>query len=58
MGEAISKNNVDYDSFIESAKKSLLHFQETGLHITHEEFSAWVQAIQKNPKIPIPACHI
>lgn len=51
-------NKIDEETHEEIAKESRKHYQETGLHITHEEFSAWVQAIQKNPKTPMPACHI
>lgn len=57
MNEAIFSNQQEYNSLIESAKQSRLHYQETGLHITHEEFSAWVQTIQKTPETLLPMCH-
>ncbi len=57
MNEAIFSNQQEYNSLIESAKQSRLHYQEIGLHITHEEFSAWVQTIQKPPETPLPMCH-
>jgi predicted transcriptional regulator len=43
--------------FIQSALDSREHLRTTGLHITQDEFSAWVQTIQKNPKTPMPVCH-
>lgn len=57
MNEAIFSNQQEYNSLIESARDSRQHYQETGLHITHEEFSAWVQTIQKDPETPLPTCH-
>lgn len=43
--------------FIQSALDSREHLRKTGLHITQDEFSAWVQDIQKNPQSPMPVCH-
>lgn len=42
---------------IQSALDSRDHLHSTGLHITQDEFSAWVKAIQTNPKTPMPECH-
>ena len=44
-------------SFIAEAEASLKHFQETGLHITLEEFSSWADDYQDNPEAPFPECH-
>ena len=44
-------------NFIKAANTSYEHYKETGLHITLEEFSAWVDDVQKNPDAPITACH-
>ena len=44
-------------NFIEAANTSFDHYKETGLHITLDEFSAWVDDVQKNPNAPITACH-
>lgn len=44
-------------SFIRAADTSFEHYKETGLHITLDEFSAWVDDVQKNPDTPITACH-
>jgi hypothetical protein len=42
---------------LHSVLNSREHLRTTGLHITQDEFSAWVKTIQKNPKIHIPVCH-
>lgn len=44
-------------NFIKAADASFEHFKETGLHITLDEFSAWVDEVQNNPDTPITACH-
>ena len=43
---------------IQRAVRSLEHYKETGLHITLDEFSTWVKAIQINPKTTMPVCHV
>jgi predicted transcriptional regulator len=43
--------------FVEAAHTSLQHYKETGLHMTHDEFSQWVDAVQSNPGAPPPTCH-
>lgn len=45
------------ESFVADAMASLADYEETGLHITHEEFSAWVDALDKDPNTPMPECH-
>jgi predicted transcriptional regulator len=44
-------------NFIKAAELSFEQYKDTGLHITLDEFSAWADAVQKNPAAPIPACH-
>lgn len=44
-------------NFIKAAETSFEHYKETGLHITLDEFSAWVDDVQNNPDAPITACH-
>lgn len=44
-------------NFIKAADKSFEHYKETGLHITIDEFSAWVDEEQNKPDAPITACH-
>jgi len=44
-------------NFIAAAESSFEHYKETGLHITLDEFSAWVDRVQQAPDAPAPACH-
>lgn len=44
-------------NFIKAADTSFEHYKETGLHITLDEFSAWVDDVQKNPDATLTACH-
>jgi len=44
-------------NFIQAAEESFVHYKETGLHLTLDEFSAWVGAVQRDPDQPIPECH-
>jgi len=44
-------------NFINAAEASFKHYKETGLHITLDEFGAWVDAVQTNPDAPITPCH-
>ena len=44
-------------NFIKAAETSFEYYKETGLHITLDEFSSWVDDVQKNPYAPIIACH-
>ena len=43
--------------FIEAALESRLHYKKTGLHVTQDEFSTWVDALKTNPKAQPPVCH-
>lgn len=44
-------------NFIKAAQTSFEHYKETGLHITLDEFSKWVDEIQENPATTMPVCH-
>ncbi len=60
MKEAILeyvKREEARQNFIKAADASFEHFKETGLHITLDEFSAWVDGVQNNPDAPIATCH-
>ena len=43
--------------FMAAAEQSRKHFSTTGLHIRHEEFSQWVDALQANPQAHPPETH-
>ena len=32
-------------------------YKRTGLHITLEEYSAWVERLETDPDAPFPECH-
>lgn len=60
MKEAILEYVVREEArqnFIEAARASFEHYKETGLHITLDELSAWVDEAERNPDAPVPACH-
>ena len=60
MKEAILeyvKKEEARQNFIKAAESSFEHYKETGLHITLDEFSTWVDQAQQNPGAPVPACH-
>ena len=44
--------------FIAAAKESLANYKQTSLHVSHEEFSQWVDDLQINPKANSPVCHV
>jgi predicted transcriptional regulator len=33
-----------------------VHFQETGIHATHEEVSAWIDSWGKDVELDVPQC--
>lgn len=35
----------------------LADFEATGLHLTHDEVRAWMQARKRDPQAPMPPCH-
>ena len=44
-------------NFIAAAESSFVHYKETGLHITLDEFDSWVDQVQQDTNTPIPSCH-
>ena len=60
MKEAILdyvKKEEARQNFIAAAQSSFEHYKETGLHITLDELSAWVEQVQQDPNAPVPPCH-
>ena len=60
MKEAILdyvKKEEARQNFITAADSAFEHYKETGLHITLDEFSSWVDKVQEIPEAPVPACH-
>ena len=54
--EYLQKEEVR-QNFVAAAESSFVHYMETGLHITLDEFDSWVDQVQLDPNTPIPACH-
>ena len=44
-------------NFIAAAESSFVHYKDTGLHITLDEFDSWVDQVQQDPSTPMPECH-
>jgi predicted transcriptional regulator len=60
MKEAILeyvKREEARQNFIAAAESSFEHYKETGLHISLDEFSAWVDDVQKGAGARAPECH-
>jgi predicted transcriptional regulator len=45
------------DRFIAAAQNSLKNYQQTGLHITLDEFSDWTKSLRSDASTPMPRCH-
>ena len=41
----------------ESCDAALKHFDETGLHATHDEVTAWMDSWGTENELPTPTCH-
>jgi hypothetical protein len=50
--------NLVRATFLQAAQNSREHVKQTGLHITFDEFSTWVDAVQTNPQAQMPQCHV
>ena len=60
MKEAILdyvKKEETRQHFIAAAESSFEHYKETGLHVSLDEFSSWVDQVHENPVVAIPECH-
>ncbi len=60
MREAISQyveRETIRQTAIEDAKKAWESYQQTGLHITLDEFDTWVNKLEADPSLAIPVCH-
>jgi predicted transcriptional regulator len=45
-------------NFIRAAQESAKQMDNTGLHLTSDEVSAWVEALKSNPAEHPPQCHV
>lgn len=44
-------------AWLESCDAALKHFDETGLHTTHDEVMAWMDSWGTEKELPAPVCH-
>ena len=54
--EFIDREHAKVD-FYETAKKAGQHYEDTGLHTTHEEMRAWANSLGTEQELMPPLCH-
>ena len=42
---------------LQRAEESWQHYQQTGLHLTQQEVSSWIDRLEKDPDAKLPPCH-
>lgn len=60
LDEYIAKEKAEAaakQAFYQRAEDSLLHMRETGLHVTHEEVTDWLESLKTDNPKPLPQCH-
>ena len=55
--EPPKRTDEERQAWYREAIESIREFEETGLHITLEEYSAWVERLDTDPNAPFPECH-
>lgn len=54
--EYIKRENAD-KLFVQRAEQASREFKENGLHVTFEEYDAWLATWGTDNEQPVPACH-
>jgi predicted transcriptional regulator len=54
---AIIRQKERDHAFNQSCLDSYNNFLETGLHVTHDEVSAWMDSWGSENELPMPTCH-
>ena len=54
--QLIEQKESEY-AWHQSCEDALKHFDETGLHATHEEVMAWMDSWGTDKELPKPLCH-
>jgi predicted transcriptional regulator len=54
--QLITEKEREY-AWHESCDSALKHFDETGLHATHDEVLAWIDSWDTDKELPTPVCH-
>jgi predicted transcriptional regulator len=44
-------------NFFEDGRKAIEHYDQTGLHVTHEEMRLWAESLGGNNELTPPVCH-
>ena len=52
-----SSVKADYPILVCAAEASAKEFEETGLHVTFDEMSSWVESWGSDNEKPMPICH-
>ena len=45
---------MDYEA---KAIRSFENYQQTGLHVTHDELQAWADSLNSDTPLEVPTCH-
>ncbi|SJM92875.1 conserved hypothetical protein [Crenothrix polyspora] len=43
--------------FFEEGRKAIEHYNQTGLHVTHDEIKSWAESLGTPKELPHPVCH-
>ena len=43
--------------FLEEARLAFANYQESGLHVNHQEMKSWLGALSKDKDVGRPKCH-
>ncbi len=54
--QMITEKEREY-AWHESCDAALKHFDETGLHATHNEVMTWMESWGTDKELPTPVCH-
>ncbi len=56
IAELIERKEREF-AWHESCEAAIKHFDETGLHATHDEVTAWIDSWGTAKELPAPECH-
>ena len=51
---AQTQAKMDYEA---QAIRSFENYQQTGLHVTHDELQAWADSLNSDTPLEVPTCH-
>lgn len=56
INQMIAEKEQEY-AWAQSCDDAIKHFDETGLHVTHEEVMKWMDSWGTENELPPPECH-